>query len=483
MKYYFYVFLLGVSLLVNAAPADCDVIYYKDKVCDDSPQDCGSYYKEGTSIDSCNECQTGGFDCSNTGSSPINTVPIAKNPPSSSVCDKYYGDAVCDDSQEDCGTHYKSGLSAQSCNECQTGGFDCSKIVAKTPTPTISTIPASCQSRSCGNYKAGASCQCDSSCAKFGDCCSDYQSICGSQMSPPSTPSFINDDILSGLGKTVLKKGQWSTVFNKDVGMVIYEIQLVDTTSNGATVKVINKLNNKQETKLIPKGETDIVATLDVHVFSSLNTEATLLTGAEYSPVYASTGKPNLKIESVDTGIKIVTTGADGLTHGFKSYFSENFEPDYKKTTGIWAKKKVWDLVLFIPVIPIPRQIRKNAYYELDQNGNIRKWPSGEKYVGGKNMGFRYLTVGAKIVNNGQQVYDEFKVKLQVLDKNGWNTVSSLDNMVLIDNDGFAVMELDMNELNVGTNKLRVIVDEKDDVPEANENDNQYVFDMNLKKL
>lgn len=44
-------------------------------------------------------------------------------------CEDYFGDNICDDSSSDCGQYYKAGTSLETCNECQTikngkPGFD-----------------------------------------------------------------------------------------------------------------------------------------------------------------------------------------------------------------------------------------------------------------------------------------------------------------------------------------------------------------------
>jgi hypothetical protein len=47
-----------------------------------------------------------------------------------------------------------------------------------------------CQSLGCG-YHSGASCQCDSTCAKYSNCCADYAMVCG---------GGGNDSTCKGLG-------------------------------------------------------------------------------------------------------------------------------------------------------------------------------------------------------------------------------------------------------------------------------------------
>ena len=43
---------------------------------------------------------------------------------------------------------------------------------------------ASCEGR-CGNFTAGATCQCDSACAQYGDCCADKAALCDAPPPPP----------------------------------------------------------------------------------------------------------------------------------------------------------------------------------------------------------------------------------------------------------------------------------------------------------
>lgn len=41
------------------------------------------------------------------------------------ICQKYYGDAICDDSPQECGSAYIENYSINQCKECSTDGFDC----------------------------------------------------------------------------------------------------------------------------------------------------------------------------------------------------------------------------------------------------------------------------------------------------------------------------------------------------------------------
>ncbi len=121
-----------------AQPSYCQQ-YFGDSICDDSKQDCGSAYVESTnpndpasgSIPECNECQTGGYDCSKVKSLP-------KEGPDSPICKAYYGDNICDDKKEKCGNDYKQSISLDSCQECSTGGFACATVSKPTTGPESS---------------------------------------------------------------------------------------------------------------------------------------------------------------------------------------------------------------------------------------------------------------------------------------------------------------------------------------------------------
>lgn len=56
---------------------------------------------------------------------PRTTGFATSEPPE--ACKSYFGDEYCDDSPEDCGVFYdaRGVKSLDACNECQTGGFDC----------------------------------------------------------------------------------------------------------------------------------------------------------------------------------------------------------------------------------------------------------------------------------------------------------------------------------------------------------------------
>ena len=65
-----------------------------------------------------------------------------------------------------------------------------SSTAAPKTTSTPAPSPNSCAAyKACGAYKAGQPCQCDSSCTKFGNCCSDYTTTCSSQTAAPGTTS------------------------------------------------------------------------------------------------------------------------------------------------------------------------------------------------------------------------------------------------------------------------------------------------------
>ncbi|MCO4762354.1 MAG: hypothetical protein KC502_12665, partial [Myxococcales bacterium] len=50
---------------------------------------------------------------------------------------------------------------------------------------TTSDAPAGSCVGFCGKYQNGSACQCDSTCTKFGDCCGDFESVCGGDTTTP----------------------------------------------------------------------------------------------------------------------------------------------------------------------------------------------------------------------------------------------------------------------------------------------------------
>jgi len=117
-----------------------------------------------------------------------------------SECKTYYGDDVCDAPKAECpeGTFVTTGNypSVPECNECQTGGFGCSKILAKqTTTPSINqncpNKQGSCQGK-CGQYIAAEKCGCDDLCTSYSDCYPDYQSVCEMGIETVSTSGLPN---------------------------------------------------------------------------------------------------------------------------------------------------------------------------------------------------------------------------------------------------------------------------------------------------
>ena len=50
---------------------------------------------------------------------------------------------------------------------------------------------ATCASIGCGNTEVGLPCNCDSMCQAFGDCCADYNSVCGSGATASPTRVII----------------------------------------------------------------------------------------------------------------------------------------------------------------------------------------------------------------------------------------------------------------------------------------------------
>lgn len=103
-------------------PAECNE-YFGDKICDDSPADCGPAYVSGESLDICDECQAikdgkPAYDCAAAKSAPATG-------PESALCKGYFDDKVCDDKKEKCGNFYIPGQSTDHCEECSTGGYPC----------------------------------------------------------------------------------------------------------------------------------------------------------------------------------------------------------------------------------------------------------------------------------------------------------------------------------------------------------------------
>ena len=110
----------------------------------------------------------------------------------------YFGDKYCDDSKADCGQYYKPGISVAACDECQTikngkPGFDkcvgqeveaeketatSTYNVTSTYNDTSTTTKSNSCINSCGQKSKTGNCYCDNACLNYGDCCSDYQSIC-----------------------------------------------------------------------------------------------------------------------------------------------------------------------------------------------------------------------------------------------------------------------------------------------------------------
>lgn len=81
---------------------------FNDWTCDDTQENCGPSYIQGKSMESCHECQTGGFNCQEP-------------------CAIYKLDEICDDTKQNCGDAYSPGVSIDACRECSidSGGFDC----------------------------------------------------------------------------------------------------------------------------------------------------------------------------------------------------------------------------------------------------------------------------------------------------------------------------------------------------------------------
>ena len=94
-----------IILLPPPSNDNCGRVY-NDWTCDDTKENCGPSYQQGKSMESCHECQAGGFDCQNP-------------------CKIYKLDAICDDTKENCGDAYSPGVSIDACEECTFGVFNC----------------------------------------------------------------------------------------------------------------------------------------------------------------------------------------------------------------------------------------------------------------------------------------------------------------------------------------------------------------------
>lgn len=79
------------------------------------------------------------------GFTPLVLSDITDIPPGApEICKTYYGDGICDDSQQACGPDFNSntGGSLAACKECSTGGFDCKSGGTSTSSGTSVAPPS-----------------------------------------------------------------------------------------------------------------------------------------------------------------------------------------------------------------------------------------------------------------------------------------------------------------------------------------------------
>lgn len=106
--------------------------YYGDKICDDTANDCGSNFHIGVSLAACDELQTGGFPPATSSSG---TPGEGEDNGIPSVCGSYGSstDKYCDDSPSNCASGYVYGYSVAECKECSTGKWkDCKSAGTQT---------------------------------------------------------------------------------------------------------------------------------------------------------------------------------------------------------------------------------------------------------------------------------------------------------------------------------------------------------------
>lgn len=250
----------GTGFAANA-PSICDS-YFGDSICDDTSTDCGSAYQLGVSEESCNECQTGGYECiTAVGSDPAKSIKVecgdgtcgegetplscqqdcgdyededdiedylavepdektqqTNNKKSAvttkpAVCKGFFGDSICDDSAADCGSAYQQGTSIDDCDECQTGGYECVTQTGGSQ-PTLN-LPV-CGDGLCVGKENAASCP--------ADCSLVISSVAGDK-----DGSDGYKDTNDGDSKTQI-------IANSDKSLSGFSCEAANTDSNGAAI-------------------------------------------------------------------------------------------------------------------------------------------------------------------------------------------------------------------------------------------------------
>lgn len=116
---------------------------------------------------------------------------------------------------------------------------------AKAPAITLSTAPLdiskSCTRPGvCNVYKSGASCQCDSSCSGYGDCCVDYKAVClGQTTTSASTASTKTTTKAKTSAATTTKSTSTAT---STATSTVFQPNNNNNNNNGQSTSTINPL-------------------------------------------------------------------------------------------------------------------------------------------------------------------------------------------------------------------------------------------------
>jgi hypothetical protein len=155
----------GCKVFKSSNPCHCDSLCQKYNDC------CPDYVSQ---------CSSGGGSTQAPTPTPLppTTKPLTPAPTQAPIGCVAFG----------CGT-YKSSNPCQCDPNCAKYADCCSDFAAtcsgsaslpttKPPAPAPKPNSNSCSTYGCGGYKSGQSCQCDSACAVYGDCCSDKTAVC-----------------------------------------------------------------------------------------------------------------------------------------------------------------------------------------------------------------------------------------------------------------------------------------------------------------
>ncbi len=145
------------------------------------------------------------------------------------------------------------------------------------------------------------------------------------------------------------------------------------------------------------------------------------------------------------------------------------------KQTGIYGKKGSGFLTQIFAFGAIPTSI----YYEINEDNSIIKTSKGY------NQEVAVFRIYYGISNNGIPTQNDFRIKLQKLkkDSSGWDTLEE-GKLVLLEPTHDAYAQISPIKLdNTGVNKLRIVIDTENKIAESNEEDNTYLFEINLKAI